>query len=179
MAKKGLINPFPEWRKKWSSDPDCAQLIRRADELITRRRLGNQHFPAPLNDESSRLAAAMAGIAAVLREFDQVNSEEHHAALLLFVSELNSANSASLWPRWLCLEDCLRTAWASRDILFAALTMRTMCEELQRMHSLSAANEAISSVGQQNSAETRALKDALSFLVNNFYQLDSATILNG
>jgi hypothetical protein len=40
------------------------------------------------------------------------------------------------WPRWLFLERALLDASATGDLLFAALVLRTMCEEALRLHAL-------------------------------------------
>ena len=43
---------------------------------------------------------------------------------------------AAAWPRWLLLERALLDGSQTGDLSFSALVIRTMCEEVQRLHSL-------------------------------------------
>ena len=43
---------------------------------------------------------------------------------------------AAAWPRWLLLERTFLDGSNTGDLLFSALAIRTMCEEVQRLHSL-------------------------------------------
>jgi hypothetical protein len=49
---------------------------------------------------------------------------------------LRPALRATVWPRWLLLERAFFDASDTGDLLFAALALRTMCEEAQRLHAL-------------------------------------------
>jgi hypothetical protein len=43
---------------------------------------------------------------------------------------------AAAWPRWLLLERAFLDGSTAGDLLFVALTLRTMCEEVQRLHAI-------------------------------------------
>jgi hypothetical protein len=59
---------------------------------------------------------------------------------------VHPALRAAVWPRWLFLERAFLDASATGDLLFAALVLRTMCEEVQRLHALDLSADQLASL---------------------------------
>ena len=128
---------FPTWRKTWCLHSDIDELFLEAEELFERRKKGNQKFP-------------------ILSEQAFADADDATAALLLWVdgkpppSEVGPLGEvaqsiyskawpllrAAAWPRWLLLERAFYDASDTGDLHFSALTLRTMCEEIERQRLL-------------------------------------------
>ncbi len=137
MTKAQTSLAFPTWRDHWRSLDGVPQLLAAADAALHRRMAGNQRIPRLKNFENRDSLAlsvrALRGWAAGEPPRDRgmwpeiIRRIDRSARPIL---------RASAWPRWLFLERAFFDASATGDLLFAALVLRTMCEEALRLHAL-------------------------------------------
>jgi hypothetical protein len=81
------------------------------------------------------------------------------------------ALSAAVWPRWLLLERAFLDGSATGDLLFAALALRAMCEEVQRLHALDLSSDLIASMAASTVAADQQRFEL--FLSTAWVSLDS------
>ena len=149
---------FPTWRKTWCLHSDIDELFLEAEEFFERRKNGNQKFP-------------------ILSEQAFSDADDATAAMLLWVdgkpppSEVGPLGEvaqsiyskawpllrAAAWPRWLLLERAFYDASDTGDLHFSALTLRTMCEEIERQRLLDLNRPQFVSLAQSELATDRDL----------------------
>jgi hypothetical protein len=128
---------FPTWREAWLRSDGTPQLLQEAETLLVRRGNGNHRFPR-LSDAALQhaedAAAAMGlwlqgkGPPAEVGPVDKVARAIYEQAWAVL--------RPSSWPRWLLLEEAFRDSSETGDLHFAALALRTMCEEIERQRLL-------------------------------------------
>lgn len=137
MSKSSTSLAFPTWRDRWVHLDGVPELLAAADGSLRRRMTGNQRIPGWSgfrDDETVVLAIrALRGWAAGEPPRDRTTWPE---ILRRIETTLRPALRATAWPRWLLLERAFLDASVTGDLLFAALALRTMCEEAQRLHAL-------------------------------------------
>jgi hypothetical protein len=149
---------FPTWRKTWCVHSDIDELFLETEQFFERRKKGNQKFP-------------------ILSEQAFADADDARAAMLLWVdgklppSEVGPLGEvaqsiyikawpllrAAAWPRWLLLERAFYDASDTGDLHFAALTLRTMCEEIERQRLLDLNRSQFVSLAQSDLATDRDL----------------------
>jgi hypothetical protein len=128
---------FPTWSKAWCGYADIAALLQEAETLLARRSNGNHRYPV-LPDAT----IAQAEDAAEAMRFwlqgklppPEVGPTDEVAGSLY--EQAWAVLRTSAWPRWLLLELAFRDSSDTGDLHFAALTLRTMCEEIERQRLL-------------------------------------------
>jgi hypothetical protein len=128
---------FPTWREAWCQHAEIVTLFHDAETLLRRRNSGNHKYPAPPESVFARADDAAQAMRrwvhgnlplASVGSLDEVAKAIYDQAWPLL--------RAAAWPRWLLLEHAFRDASNSGDLHFAALLLRTMCEEIERQHLL-------------------------------------------
>ena len=127
---------FPTWRTAWSALDGIGPLLANADALLRRRGRGNHLLPkfdVTLNvDLGLELEA--------LRRWTDGEPPADVSVRPLIAKKIYAATAPALraaaWPRWLFLERAFLDGSNTGDLLFSTLVIRTMCEEVQRLHSL-------------------------------------------
>jgi hypothetical protein len=128
---------FPTWSEVWCEHTDIAALLREAETLLARRSKGNHKYPV-LPDAA--LAHAEDAAEAMRLWLDgKVPPPDlapaHEVARSLY-NQTWAVLRASAWPRWLLLERAFQDASNTGHLHFAALTLRTMCEEIEHQRLL-------------------------------------------
>jgi hypothetical protein len=128
---------FATWREVWCKHTDIVELLREAETLIARRGNGNHKYPI-LSDaafaQAENAAEAMGYWLDGKLPPPEVGSVTDVARSLY--DHTWPILRATAWPRWLLLERAFQDASATGDLHFAALTLRTMCEEIERQRPL-------------------------------------------
>jgi hypothetical protein len=104
---------------------------------MKRRMAGNQRMPRWSGfDDGETLMVAVHGLRAWAHGETPQNIPARPEIVRRIDSVVRPALLATAWPRWLFLERAFFDAGATGDLLFAALVLRTMCQEVQRLHAL-------------------------------------------
>jgi hypothetical protein len=129
---------FPTWRTAWMALDGIAPLLANVDALLRRRARGNHLLP---KWDVTLTAELRAGLE--LEELRRWTDGEPPADVSrrpLIATSLYAAVAPALraaaWPRWLFLERAFFDGSNTGDLLFSALAIRTMCEEVQRLRCL-------------------------------------------
>jgi hypothetical protein len=147
---------FPTWRVHWARLEGIEALLAEADRLLARRASGNHCIPAIVKE---RFANQVAMATRVMRAWAEGELPEDVADRPDLVRRIHRAIHPVLpiiyWPRWLMLERAFLDASSTGDLLFAALTLRTMCEELQRLHALDLSAHRLAHLAASSATEDR------------------------
>lgn len=145
---------FPTWRQEWASLNGVPRLLDDADELLRQRKAGNQRMPQRNTEaETDQLATGIAALRDWANGKPPQNREKHSEIILLIHEAILPTLRANAWPRWLLLERAFLNASETGDLLFAALVLRTMCEEVQRLHALDLDTEELAELAGSDAAE--------------------------
>src|ERR1035437_6195822 len=154
--KVGPRTLFPTWRKIWCVHSDIDKLFREAEELFERRKKGNQKFPilsAQTFTDADDAAAAMLLWGDGKLPPPEVGPLGEVAQSIY--SKAWPLLRAAAWPRWLLLERAFYDASDTGDLHFSALTLRTMCEEIERQKLLDLNQSQFVSLAQSDFAADR------------------------
>jgi hypothetical protein len=134
MTTEARLYPlFQSWRPLWSADDETVTKLKRLDELRERRERGNHCLPpTPPAAALARAGALARHIEAALAQPESVPDTQ----VLNWKHDLTPVLSAERWGRWLHLEHALEIASRTGDLLFCALLLRSMCEEVLRLEVL-------------------------------------------
>lgn len=132
MTDQPLI--FPRWTICFRENPRIAPRLERIAEIRSKRAQGNQELPhVRLNDLFwrcyelyPRLRIANTSLAG--REL----YDTHFACVALFTL----VALRTFWARWLYLERAFESASRTGDLLFGAIVLRTMAEDVWALHEL-------------------------------------------
>lgn len=87
---------------------------------------------------------------------------------------------ANNWPRWLLLERAFLDASETGDLLFAALVLRTMCEQVQRLHALDLdADELVELIGSDAADKRSRFELYLTVAWTSLDRLPSEMVMEG
>lgn len=121
---------FLSWRSLWSQREATAEKLRLIDELRGYRSRGNHALPnTPPQAELVRTGAVAPALQNALSQSATVSHEQ----VISWKDQLATILAAERWGRWLHLEHALEIASRSGDLLFCALLLRSMCEEVLRL----------------------------------------------
>lgn len=164
---------FPAWVEVHTANPQVAQLTSRARWLRHRRARGNQRLPVVHPTDSAihafheyvrarsvPLDTALAG--ARLRHLYHLHRDSI-AALLPTICR-------SHWTRWIYLERALEIASQTGDLLFAAVILRTMAEDVWALSELQRLQDRIynSRTPSPGVAELKAVRTLGDLLWSRF-----------
>ena len=138
MPKASAWRAFPSWRDLWASLDGVPPVLTEADASLRRRMAGNQRMPRwtiSNGGEMLRLGSARCGRGRRVSRL-RIRPRSCPAIVRRIHAIMLPALYASAWPRWLLLERAFLDGSATGDLLFAALALRTMCEEVQRLHAI-------------------------------------------
>ncbi|MDV7144756.1 hypothetical protein R3X27_18905 [Tropicimonas sp. TH_r6] len=181
MSNQSRRTLFPIWRTHWESLDGVEEKFQRADARLVRRSKGNHQIPRWTNrwDREHVVDAAMAlGVWANGKPPQDVGRRPEiirriHATIAPILE-------ATAWPRWIFLENALHDASDSGDLLFAALVLRTMCEELQRLHTLELNSDELARLSGSSAVEDQKRLDSfISLAWASIGELPQDTILKG
>ncbi len=180
MVRPSALIAFPTCRDIWAPIDGIAELLAAADSSLQRRMSGNQRMPRWSSSERSEMLAI--GIRALQvwangePPRDEASRPEVARKIHAAVSRLLSAIA---WPRWLFLERAFFTASTTGDLLFAAIVLRTMCEEVQRLHSVDLDSNSVALLaGSTASADQDRLRLYFSVAWASLGDLPQDTVLN-
>jgi hypothetical protein len=113
------------------------ELLAAAEAALQRRASGNHEIPRWNGDRDDQTVALCIE---ALHRWSTGEAPQSVSARPEIIRSIHEAVGPILravaWPRWLYLERALLDAFATGDLLFAAVVLRTMCEELQRLHAV-------------------------------------------
>jgi hypothetical protein len=126
---------FPTWREAWCQHEEIVTLFHDAETLLRRRSSGNHKYPVPPESVFARADHAVVAIRDWVHRHSPLAEPPEEAAKAIYDQAWPLLRAAA-WPRWLLLERAFLDASNSGDLHFAALLLRTMCEEIDRQHLL-------------------------------------------
>jgi hypothetical protein len=113
-------------------------LLAKADALMRRRARGNRLLPKWDAESTVKLRVGIELEA--LRRWTDGEPPENVSNRPLVATRIYGGLAPTLraaaWPRWLFFERAFLDGSNTGDLLFSALTIRTMCEEVQKLRSL-------------------------------------------
>lgn len=146
---------FPSWRDRWTELEGLAPLLAEADKALRRRAKGNHRLPPKPNLDGPEAGTAVLAMRAWANGGPPKNASDRPLIARRIRHNLRSVWPAVQWPRWLFLEQAFLDGSASGDLPFAALTLRTMCEEVQRLHALDLSSEKLAALAASDRKEDR------------------------
>jgi len=181
MTHSTFLSVFHTWRDLWTSTDGVSELLVEADRLLERRSSGNQcvpHWTAPDNGE--KLALGICALRAWANGEPPKDPKVHSQVIRHIYEIIQPLLHAAIWPRWLLLERAFLDSSATGDLLFAALTLRTMCEEVQRLHALDLDVDRLAQLAASNEiADQERFKLFLSVALVSLDTLPEDMILQG
>jgi hypothetical protein len=124
---------FPTWRELWFHLEGIPDLLTQVDKILTRRSDDSQQMPEAAEDV---LHPAVQALRLWANGQPPADVGKHPKILRLIHAAVAPALAKAAWTRWLLLERALQDASATGDLLFAATVLRTMCEDVLRLHAL-------------------------------------------
>ncbi|TPJ73053.1 hypothetical protein [Mesorhizobium sp. B2-7-1] len=173
---------FPTWRDSWLPIEGMPELLAAADAALRQRRAGNHRIPlwSATSPDKENLAVAIRA----LHAWAEGEAPPDVAARPRLIRRIHDMVSpvlhAAAWPRWLLLEHAFLDASATGDLLFAALVLRTLCEEAIRLHALDIdANRLTVLAGSTVKEDEDRVKQFVSFAWASLAGLSMNTIIEG
>ncbi len=149
---------FPTWRAAWMALDGIPTLLSKADALLRRRARGNRLLPKWNVTLTAELAGSIE-LEALRRWTDGMPPPDISKRPLIatkLYEALAPAMRAAAWPRWLFLERAFFDSSNTGDLLFSALAIRTMCEEVQKLASLDLDAAEIAKLAESDNATDNA-----------------------
>jgi len=115
---------------------DIRPLLADADAQLRRRLRGNRLMPKRVVTSTKELSISLEGIRRWTDGEPPADVSMRPLIAARICEAVAPALRAAAWPRWLFLERAFFDGSNTGDLLFSALVIRTMCEEVQRLHSL-------------------------------------------
>lgn len=181
MSRLSKWRAFPTWREHWTSLDGVPELLNATDAVLQRRMRGNQRLPQwDTPADADRLALGIAALRAWANGEPPKQVDKHPEIIRQIHAAVSSTLHATMWPRWLFLERAFFDASETGDLLFAALVLRTMCEEVQRLHALDLnVNELAELAGSRDAGKHDRLKLFLSVAWTSLDELPSVMVYEG
>ena len=138
MARTSPPLVFPTWRDLWVSLDGVPELLTEADAALRRRTAGNHRMPqwTITGENGDAVAPAVHALKAWAGGEPPLDISARPQIIRQIYALVGPALRAVAWPRWLLLERAFLDASVTGDLLFAALVLRTMSEEVMRLHAL-------------------------------------------
>ena len=145
---------FPTWRDEWMRFDAIPSLLAKADVLLARRFAGAVQKREPcMPGDSSDLALAISGLGCWANGSPPASLEDRPQIIRRIQTIVQPVLKTAALSRWLLLERAFLDGSATGDLLFAALTLRTMCEELQRLSALDMDPEQLAQIAASGNSE--------------------------
>ena len=172
---------FPTWREDWVALEGVQSLLAKADTLLQRRSTGVQRIPGwPLDDGDERLAVAILAARAWAGGKPPSDTCARPGIAQQIHTILGPVLHSAAWARWLLLERAFLDGSATGDLQFAALVLRTMCEEIQRLHATDLdADEVADLAGSSDVEDRRRLELFMSVVRASLDSFSQKVILDG
>ena len=166
---------FPTWRTHWKKLDGLSEILEQADAIVRRRRKGNQKIPSQIDTKKNEdLVRAVMALRAWVGGEPPANIDSRPQIVCSIYAIVQPALTVAAWSRWLMIERGFLDGSATGDLLFAALSLRTMCEELQRLKVLDLSVERLRYLAHSSDPKDQArLQLFLSF---SWASLDSLPI---
>lgn len=128
---------FPAWVEAYQNDPNISEKLQRVRAVHERRACGNQQLPQiSLDSDFQRcfnIYLRMRDAEANRLDLPLEKAYQAHAACLkVFTPVVHRA----FWARWLYLERAFELASKTGDLLFGAIVLRTMAEDVWAIREL-------------------------------------------
>lgn len=137
MSQSAAFVAFPFWRDHWASLEGVPALLATADAALRRRTAGNHStFPIGVSSDKETVGLAVSAMRGWAEGTPPKDASRRPELARRIYKLVQPMLSVAAWPRWLHLEQAFLDGAATGDLLFAAISLRTMCEELQRLHAL-------------------------------------------
>lgn len=181
MSQAATSLVFPIWRSLWTNLEGVPARLVKVDTLLERRASGNHQLPRwDPSSHGEQLTRVIRLLQTWSNKKPQNNPAIRRKDAEILYATVYPFLQAVVWPRWLLLERAFLDASNTGDLLFAALTLRTMCEELQRLHALDLdANQIANFAMSDKSADQKRLNLFVSISRVSLATLPEATILYG
>lgn len=156
----GAPRIFPLWRDLWAQTDGLTALLNAADAALRTRSTRNQRMPRwPEVPDKKALSTAIRAAEFWASGSPPQDECRRYAIACNIFSVLKQPLEAAAWPRWLLLEQAFLDASSTGDLLFSALCLRTMCEEVQRLHVIALDERQIAELaGSQELAQKERLE---------------------
>ncbi len=182
MARTSTPLAFPTWRDLWASLDGMPELLTAADAALRRRIAGNLRVPqwTATKRDGETLAIAVRALQAWAEGQPPQDIAARPRVIRRIHDAVSPALRAATWPRWLLLERAFLDASSTGDLLFAALVLRSLSEEVMRLHALDLDVERLAILAEsKETAEQDRLKHFLSFAWASLAELPADTVLEG
>jgi hypothetical protein len=172
---------FPTWRQLWTSLDGVSELLAAAEAALQRRASGNHEIPRWNGDRDDQTVALCVEALHRWSIGEAPQSVSARPEIIRSVNEtVGPILRAVAWPRWLHLERALLDASATGDLLFAAVVLRTMCEELQHLHAVDVDADQLAILAASSATEDQErLKLYLSVAWASLGNLPHDMVLDG
>jgi hypothetical protein len=134
----GKLGPvFPTWRGIWEKDEHLRGRLHRIEKLRELRSQGNFVLPAIPKEVDRHALKQCLDIVAALAALPAESTIEGASSQVTTVTRaIFPILPAIKWGRWLYLEKALEQAMATGDLLFSAVVLRSLGEEVLRLRAL-------------------------------------------
>jgi hypothetical protein len=181
MAQSSYALAFPTWRDLWASMNGVPSLLVKADAFLQRRAFGNRQMPyRKHSDNGEQLTHGIRALRAWANGNPPADVAERSEIARRIYEIVQPALHAAVWPRWLLLERAFIDGSATGDLPFAALALRAMCEEAQRLHALDLNADRVASMAASTAtADQERFKLFLSIAWVSLDTLPQDMVLQG
>lgn len=122
---------FPQWIRKFSNEPEIASLLSRLRDIQAHRARGNHKLPTLQLTESFQFYYSLY---VQLRRSEENRQDlpldRSYKAHRLCLEVFTPVAHRTFWSRWIYLERALEVASQTGDLLFGAIVLRTMAEDV-------------------------------------------------
>ncbi len=140
---------FPFWVSKFGKDPEIITLSDQVLELRYRRSKGNHKLPdIQLGSDFWQTFDLYIGMRRAEEGRNNLPVGRAYEAHLICMNIFTPIAHRTFWSRWLYLERALELASLNGDLLFSAIVLRTMAEDVWALLELSRFEEALSRTSQ-------------------------------
>jgi hypothetical protein len=182
MARTSPPPVFPTWRDLWASLDGIPELLTATDAALRRRAAGNHRIPrwTIAKEDGKDFAIAVKALEAWAGGKPPQDRSKRPQMIRGIQSLVGPALAAVAWPRWLLLERAFLDASVSGDLLFAALVLRTMSEEVMRLHALNMDTDTLATLAKSTAdADQNRLTQYLSFAWTSLATLPTDMVMEG
>ncbi len=122
---------FPTWLSAFQHNPRIAEKMAQIREIRQRRAQGNQQLPyILLNGDFWHFFNLYCGVRSAEIGRQDLPMEKAYFAHKACIDKFTPIAHRTFWARWLYLERALEIASKSGDLLFGAIVLRTMAEDV-------------------------------------------------
>jgi len=137
MSSTKLGPVFPTWRQAWDKDEHLRGMLFRIDRLRELRSQGNFVLPSiPKEVDRAALKQCFDTVSTFVALPVESMIEQAGSQLARVTRAISPILPAIKWGRWLYLEKAVEQAMSTGDLLFSAVVLRSLGEEVLRLRAL-------------------------------------------